>query len=113
MKLVMQDIIADCSIRVCHNSLVLVIHHHYRYQLVVVIADNVTESQEWTLSSLAEALTDQVRNVYITAEFSDTAPLNTIELGDGKYYGRYFNNPLLPGSCYRVAIRIVYDDVRY
>ena len=75
-----------------------------------MIADNVTEPPQ--LSSLAEALIDQVSYVYIAVEFNDTAPLNTIELGDGKYYGRYLNKPLLPKLCYRVAIRIVFNEVR-
>lgn len=77
-----------------------------------MLTDNITESQQWMVSSLDEALTNQVNYVYITAEFNDTAPLNTIELGDGKYYGRHLNKPLLPGMCYRVAIRIVFNKVR-
>lgn len=77
----------------------------------MIIADNATESQSWTLSNLDEALTNQVNYVYIAVEFNDTNPLDTIELGDGKYYGDYLNKPLLPGICYRVAIRIVFNKV--
>jgi len=84
----------------------------FRYQLIVMLADNITESQQWTVSSLDEALTNQVTYIYIAAEFNDTKPLNTIELGDGKYYRSYLNKPLLPGMCYRLAIRIVFDKVR-
>lgn len=84
----------------------------FRYQLIAMLADNITESQQWTVSSLDEALTNQVTYIYIAAEFNDTEPLNTIELGDGKYYGSYLNKLLLPGICYQVAIRIVFNKVR-
>ena len=77
-----------------------------------MLADNITESQQWIVSSLHEALTNQVNYIYIAAEFNDTEPLNSIELGDGRYYGSYLNKPLVPGMCYRVAIRIVYSKVK-
>ena len=81
----------------------------FRYQLIVMLSDNNdTESQE---SNLDETLIDQVNYIYIAAEFNDTEPMNTIELGDGKYYGKYLNKPLVPGLCYQVAIRIVYNKV--
>ena len=76
-----------------------------------MIAENVTAPRQ--LSSLDEALINQTSYVYIAAEFDDTAPLNIIELGDGKYYGRYLNRPLVPGLCYKVAIRILYSEVKY
>ena len=82
----------------------------FRYQLIVMLSDNNnTESRE---SSLDETLIDQVNYIYVAAEFNDTEPMNSIELGDGKYYGKYLNKPLVPGVCYQVAIRIVYNKVR-
>lgn len=103
--------IYDCSIRVCWYFKLFLLYI-YRYQLIVMISDNITESQQWGVNSLDEALTNQVTYVYITAEFNDTTPLNTIELGDGKFYGSYLNKPLLTSLCYRVAIRIVFSKVR-
>ena len=84
--------------------------HLFRYQLIVMLSDNGTESQQ---SNLDEGLIEQVNYIYIAAEFNDTEPINTIELGNGKYYGKYLNKPLVPGVCYQLAIRIVYNKVRY
>lgn len=77
-----------------------------------MVADNTTESRQWTASSLGEALTNEVDYIYIAAEFNDTEPMNTIELGDDEYYGSYLNKPLVPSTCYRLAIRIVFNKVR-
>ena len=85
--------------------------HLFRYQLIVMLSDNITESQQQRVSNLDEALTNLVNYVYIAVEFNDTEPMSTIELGDGKYYGKYLNKPLVPGVCYRVAIKIVYSKV--
>ena len=83
----------------------------FRYQLILVLSDNnITEPQQ---SSLDETLINQVDYIYVAVEFNDTEPMNTIELGDGKYYGEYLNKPLVPGVCYQVAVRIVYNKVRH
>ena len=78
-----------------------------------MLSDNFTESQQQRISTLDEALTNLVNYVYIAVEFNDTEPISTLELGDGKYYGKYLNKPLVPSICYRVAIRIVYSKVSH
>ena len=62
-------------------------------------------------TSLEAALDSEQNHTYITAEFADSHAPTTLELGDGKQYGDYKNQLLIPGMCYQVAIRLVFIKV--
>ena len=81
--------------------------------MIVMMTSYLSSVNESHDTNLEVALASQQNNTYITAEFSDSHIPTTFELGDGKWYGNYMNQPLEPGMCYQTAIRIAFIEVRH
>jgi len=81
--------------------------------MIVKMTSYFSSVNESRNTNLEVALASEENHTYITAEFSDSHVPTTFELGDGKWYGDYINQPLEPVMCYQTAIRIVFIKVSH